>query len=421
VEVNVKKHNRGNRIVKRAASCAGLMIAALALLSGTAAAQTESEIPTASARANVGPFEITPMLRVLDLGVDTNVYNSPHAVSDFTFNVSPDIQARAGNTRTGLTLRSVTDFVYFAQQRSERSIDEVLKATGQARVSRLLSSFTAGYVNTRQRPTDEIDARSRRLDYTGAGSVGLALSPKLSANVGGRYAKTVFDADAVFDGSFLGKELNRDAASATGSVQYAATPITTFVVSGDVTRTRFAESPIRDSNSHGMYGGIEIESRAPLSGGVSLGFESFTPLNPVVPAFDGLVGSARVAYRLQRLTSIGFNFDRHIEYSYSEAQPYYVLDGYGLSFRRWVTPRLSLGGNATRSRYVYRRTTADGPFVESIGDRQMRLIDVQVTAGYRTSAHTVTHVMVEYRDRNSDFINHSFRGVRLLTSITYGF
>jgi hypothetical protein len=399
----------------------GLVLTMLVLgpLAGRSSAQ-EIE-PVAGTRARLGPFSFTPQIRLQNLGLDSNVYNVGDAVSDFTFAVTPDLLLGAGNSRTGMTLHSVTDFVYFAEQRSERSVNESITAAGQARVRRFIAVGSAGFLTSRERPTAEIDARSRRIESNASGSIGLALSSRLSALIGGQYRQTGFNADAIFDGSYLAKELNRQTRAATATLRFAVSPLTTLVASAHAARTRFELSPIRDSDSRGLFGGIELNPHALVSGAVSLGYERFTPHSPTLPTYDGLVGSVGVQYHPWRLSSIGFDLERHIEYSYSPDRPYYVLEAYGVSLQRQISRRVQIEASGTRGRYIYRRATTDGAAVTSIGDRKMRLLDLGLGAGFRSTPNTRLDFVWQYRDRDSDFANRSFSGTRLMTSVTYGF
>jgi hypothetical protein len=351
------------------------------------------------------------------------VYNknkTDEPTSDLTFTVTPAVEARAGVRRGVFTLRSTTDFVYFAQQSSERSINEDLFATGRYALRRLSPFAEVGYLNTRQRPDNQIDARSRRIEHRGAAGVAVALSPKLSAQVRGTYARMAFDADAIFDNTYLAQELNREARTVSGSIRYAATPLAAVVVTSDLVRTRFTRDPIRDSDSRQVLIGVELAPRALISGSASVGYQRFRPRNAAVPDFDGFVGSAGLSYRFRGSTTFGFSFDRNVDYGYSPEEPYYVREAYGVSMRRQLVRRWDVEVRGGRSRYGYRQL-AVAPVVETVLGRSERLFDASATIGFEARPGTRFSAGLSYLYRRSEHDYRTYDSLRLGSSIVYGF
>jgi len=404
----------------RALACVVLMM--IGLLRGTASAQQGD--PTTPALAHrVGPLYLSPRLTLRDVGVDSNVYNKSNVdqpISDLTFTVTPSVEARAAVRRATFTLRSGTDFVYFAQQHSERSINQDLFATGRYALRRLSVFAEAGYLNTRQRPDDEIDARSRRIDRRGALGVGIALSPKFSAQVRGDHTRMAFDADAIFDGTWLAQELNREVRTVSGSFRYAATPLTAVVVISDVGRTRFTQDTIRDADSRQTLLGVELAPRALISGSARVGYQRFRPRSAAVPDFDGLVGSGGLSYRFRDSTTFGLSFDRYVAYSYSQQEPYYVRQTYGISMHRRLVQRWDLEVRGGRSRHQYRQL-AVAPVAETVLGRSERFLDAGAMIGYEPRPGTRFTVGLSYYDRRSDQDYRTYDSLRLGTSVVFGF
>ncbi len=279
----------------------------------------------------------------------------------------------------------------------------------------------AGYLNTRQRASEEIDARSRRVERRGQVGVGIALTPKISGQVSAAFARTAFVDDAVFDDTLLAEALNRRERTLAASVRYAATPLTTVFATSDMAWTRFIYSPIRDADSRQTLFGVELAQRALISGSAGVGYQRFRPRDASLPSFDGLVGFANVAYRL-RGTTIGFSFNRGLAYSYFESEPYYVREGYGLSIRRRLVERWDVGMSGGRFWYRYRQTRpdTDAATATAIG-RSDTLLNAEVEVGYQVRPVTRFTVRLSYQDRQSDYAYRTYDGLRLGTSVVYGF
>ena len=76
------------------------------------AGQTEED-PRTSAQARFGPLYLTPTIQLTNLGVDTNVFNTPEPESDFTFTTTPRLVTYVPFRNASVTVDWVTDLVYF--------------------------------------------------------------------------------------------------------------------------------------------------------------------------------------------------------------------------------------------------------------------------------------------------------------------
>jgi hypothetical protein len=371
------------------------------------------------ARIRAGAFAIVPTLTIQDVGYDSNVYNvNDQPTSDFTFTVIPTFVVSAGTRRNRLTVRSATDLVYFSEQRSERSVNEDLNARMRASLGRLFVFADGGYLNTRQRPTEEIDARSRRSEHRGTVGAGVEVSPKLAAQVSGGYSRIAFDADSIFNGTLLALELNRTDQTITAGLRYAATPLTTFSVDGAVDRSRFLQSPIRDSNSFRTVVGVETRPRALVAGSATIGVERFRPLSPAMPDFDGIIGSADLRYRLSGTTTLRCRFERTLASSYLEDDPYYLRQGYELSVRRRLVERwtVDVSGNRFSHRYEHADVLPAGHI-----DPDERFVEGQVAVAFQARQDTTLSVFLTYRDRQSAYAYRTYDSFRIGTAAVYGF
>src|SRR5215204_1807651 len=158
-----------------------LISMALVGMSGMPASAQDTD-PRKAARLRLGPAYLSPTLELRNIGVDTNVYNEtgPEPVKDFVLTAVPTIVATIGPPRTSLSIRSETQLVYFANQASERSVNEDLTVSAQGRLGRVSPGAQVNYLNSRERLSFEIDARARHVERRGTAGVGFALTPKIS-------------------------------------------------------------------------------------------------------------------------------------------------------------------------------------------------------------------------------------------------
>jgi hypothetical protein len=391
--------------------------AALAAVLGSASASAQDEPVRPPSTVRVGPFRVAPTVQIRDIGFDSNVYNDGREVSDFTFTATPSFLATAGTRHARVIIRSSTDLVYFANQTTERSVNQTLYGEGRLLLHRVFVFTGLGYLNTRQRPNEEIDARSRRVTQSAEAGLGATIGARLTAQVSSRYEPTRFDPHSIYEDRYLADALDRSARSLAATVQFRATPLTTLAATLDASHTAFDRAPARDTDSERLLAGVDLAPRALLAGSVRIGYQRFHPLNPLLPRFTGPVGSGAVTYSLSDSMQLGGSFNRSIEFSYLEEAPFYVHEGYGASIRRQLVSRWDVQVDGTRfwNRYLWPvAAPAHISFDESF-------LDGGVTVGYVPRSGSRFAVGVAYRERNSVHDARSYGGLRIETTVTYAF
>ena len=145
-----------------------LFVLMFVLLAGPAAAQqvpTASDDPVANAPIRLGALAFDPRIALTSLGVDTNVFNSAtDPQSDFTFGLKPgtDMYLRTG--RGLLTVAGNLEYVYFNEFEAERSVNSDVLGRYELRFNRFRPYGSASWLDTRERPGYEIDARARHYE-----------------------------------------------------------------------------------------------------------------------------------------------------------------------------------------------------------------------------------------------------------------
>jgi len=384
----------------------------LAMMSGVGAQNLVDQEVTARWRS--GPIAIDPMLSVGDIGWDSNVFNdADEEKSDFTLTVTPRAVARLRLPAVTLVADSQVDFVHFAKFASERSMD----ADHQVGAELLIGSLTLGafgsHADARRRVNSEIDSRSRRITRAMGLHAGVQFSGVTSLRFAVERTRVEFDSHETFDGANLSERLNRDDHLASATLRYAATPLTTFVVNGDVQRLRFLHLPHRDADSVRVLPGVEFDVLAVLNGRALVGFRSLRGRADGLPPFRGLVGSVDLTYPYRPGTRFTVSFDRDVRYSYRNDEPYYVLTGWGGSVRQGFADAWNIQARAAFERIDYQ------------GADEIRSPDVVVRYSAQLSRELTASsqfvIDASIRRRHSPVSYRHYRGLQIYASATYGF
>lgn len=403
----------------------GVCIVAMAIgIPASAAAQTgASSEPTdvrTDARGHVGPFYLTPGVRLKELGVDSNVFNSAgEPQSDFTFTVTPIVNVSVPMARRALlTTTLASDLVWYAHYATERSIDPQVTARGEVYLNRITLFGETAQLSTRQRPNYEIDVRSHRADDMVSTGARVALTSKFSVEVSGHRDEIRYDSDAEFDATSLQRTLNRDTRGLQLTARHRLTPLTTLAVRAQVDQDRFLLTPSRDSDSYRVLPGVEFAPQALLKGSAYLGYRKFTPVvQGGLRPFSGLVGELGLSYTLLGATTFGTSFRRDLTYSYSELQPFFVDTSFGASIRHALGSRFDVLGSADRHLYDYRS------FLTAGLDDALRVDttwNYAASVGYRVGRNGRIGFGASYMQRDSTVLWRAYDNLRFGTTFSYG-
>jgi hypothetical protein len=390
-----------------------------------AAQDTSIDEVRKNARIHAGPFYVTPVMQLKELGVDSNVFNAAgDQQSDFMFNVSPRADIWVPAARRAMFSASVaTDLVWYATYDSERSIDPQFAVRGEGYFNRLTLFAENEYLNTRQRPNYEIDLRSRHLENNVLAGGDIRLTPKFSIEVAARRFDTSYDSDAVFDGTSLQRTLNRKTTGVVATARHKLTALTTVSLRYDNLQDRFEYSPARDSDSYRTMPGLEFKPRALVSGHAFVGYRRFSPRHPeLLPEFSGLVSDLGLSYTLMGSTTVGVSFRRDLTYSYEEAQPFFIDSSPGVSVRRALGRRYDVLVTADRHRYEYQDLVVELPVPGPLDARVDTTWNYSASFGFRIGQGGRIGFGASYWQRESTTVNfRNYDNLRIGTTATYGF
>lgn len=388
----------------------------LALLIGFAApAWAQSPEPFDNARHRQGPVAANPELALINLGVDTNVFNeTANAKGDFVFGVRPgtDVWVRMGRLR--VEAHTQVAFLYFAQYDTERSADTDNRARIEVRGQRLTPFAQVGFVSARDRLTPEFDARVRRQEKSLTLGTDVAVGAKTTLRAFFEHFDTNFN-DRAAAGAFSASLDHRET-SGTASLRYRLTPLTTLVLLTDRQQNRFDFATERDALGIRVTPGVEFDAGALIRGTAYLGYRRFDFDARSVKDFTGLEATVNLSYAPRPSLRLGFTADRNLEYSFDIQQPYYVASGIGGDVTQQFSPRWSGSARATRRRLNYGGATS--PLVSPRNDGVTQL---SAGLGYRLGLHARAEALLAYNGRDSRVRDREYSGVRLGSSLIYEF
>lgn len=400
----------------RRVSALALVLACLPALDRVASGQAAPPPdPRADARTRLGPFYITPSFLIRDVGIDTNVFDSPvNPVRDFTATLVPRADVWVPFARRALLASSAgVGLVYYATQADARSIDPDLRLRGEFYGRRTTVYLEDRYLRTRDRSLEVDAGRARRKENSATAGVAVQLFTKLTVDVSAYQQDRQYD-DVGVVGAAVRQALSRTESGVRGAARVKVTPLTTVVLRGERQRTRFAYSPVRDADGLRATAGAEFSPRALISGSAEVGVRQFSGRDPRLPDFTGLVAKAALNYTLLGTTRFGVSWDRDAIYALELAWPYAVMNAVGGQVRRQITGRWDGIVGAQRATYSYRNFTGD-----TAAERRDVTLSYTVDVGVRLSRDTRVGLAVTSWNRESNVDQRGYRDLRAGVSVTY--
>jgi len=412
--------NRHHARARRFPSTAVTAASAAVLISIAAPAFAQTPDPTATARIHFGALALTPRVSLTNAGIDTNVFNDPtdgSPKSDFTATLQPkvDLWMHVGTALLSGTV--IEDLVYYKTYGSERAVNGSYRIGLRVPRNRLALAGNVSYLDTRDRPGFEIDARSQRQELRYDGAIEFRVSPKtvLSANLS--RVDVEFSRDAVFLGTNLHDQLNRTATSRALAVEYALTPLTTVTFDVGRNHDAFIYSPLRDTTSTQARIGVKFDPLTMLRGSAVIGRRSFRPQLEGVEDYVGPTGNIDLSYVVWSSTLIGVQAVWDVQYSVDIAQPYYVLTGRSASLSRHVSGPIDVVGRVGRQQLAYRDRVGA---ILAVSNRKDHIHTYGGGLSYRLGTDLRLGLNFDWARRRSGVQGHSYNDFKIGTTITYG-
>jgi putative beta-barrel porin BBP2 len=375
--------------------------------------------PADSARFQWGILRFTPGIAVSNIGVDSNVFNTTDDPKrDNTAAVGPAVNLWMNLGPAKLTGKSAGQYLYFKTYNNQRAWNTDDQLRVELPLARLRPFIFGSYLNTRERPGYEIDARARLATNTMAMGTDLKLSGKTTFVFSGTRTIIAFDQHDSF-GAALAQSLNRTSDTERLQFRYALTPLTTLVVNNDAIQDRFEFEPARDSDSIRVMPGFEFKPLALISGSVLVGFRHFNALNSAIPDFNGVAATADAKYTVGT-TQIQTKVSRDLNFSYEALNAYYALTDVTLTVTERITRTWDVVGRVGWQSLDYSESEAQtAPAGTSVSPSENGR-QYGFGIGYRLGESVRVGFDVNYLMRRSAATLRDYQGLRAGASVSYG-
>jgi hypothetical protein len=379
---------------------------------------------------HVGPFWVTPSLRIGRVMLDTNVfYDGTSRTTDITGSVGPglDIVLPIKST-VRLYGSGYLDYIHYVET------EELRRWTGGAAGGleydgpRLLVGAEHAYREQFQRPNEEVDERVSR--------VGRETRIRLQLKSLDRYRFSVrtdlgtrrieFRQREGYRGADLGANLNRDVHFARLELGYRLTPKTSFVLGGEHEMNRFLVDVSRDADSNPVYAGFEIDSQTRLGGRAVGGVRLFRPVDPTAgrKQVSAPYADVRLQYALSPKTRLELSHHQDLQYSafqVSGDSPTRRHAAYELRLIKGLFGRLDLWvwGRLTQFETDGEITVVNTDGSTETRVRSDRYREAGANLGYRFRENLRVGISAGYTRRASNFSDLGFDGLLIGATVTY--
>ena len=299
-----------------------LLLAAL-----PASAESALEPPDLSRYLKWGFAHVRPGFAIPGIGYDSNIFapTGQPPEGDFAVKLSPRIEGVVLFGRTAfLTFKERLDYTAY-QHHHEINYFENL---GSARLTLPLRRFGLyadfGLNRLKDLPLSELDSRPiRREVRTGAGVI-LELGWRTTAEIGlVRSDWTVTDDDSPT--STVGTSQDRVEEGRQARLRYRLTGITRLTLDATNRSVTFADPALlRDADERAILPGVEIGAGGRLSGSMRAGPSRLDATAEGQPDYSGLVGDARIAWRISSASTLRIEGKREVGFAIYQNNPYYL-------------------------------------------------------------------------------------------------
>jgi hypothetical protein len=418
-------------LIVRRRVCTALLL--VAVLAESAAAQGSPDPTVARPNAPpephfvLGPVGISPAFSISEVGVDSNVFNSgTRRESDFTATLNPAVNVV---TRMGLVRfsgQAALGLVFYNRFKAQQAVNGTYQGDAEMELSRIRPWVSVTYARTRTRPGFEIDLRARRTEPRVSVGSEVRLSGRTWFDFAYRHASFSFDEGQTFVEADLRTKLNRTAEAWSGTMRFAATPLTTLVAIGELERIRFGFSPLRDADSIRVMPGFEFNPDALVRGRAYAGFRRFKPLVPGVPAYAGVVAAVEVSSTVHATTKLDVRVSRDVSFSFEDATPYYVSTGAALVVTQRLAGPFDMRASGGVDRLRYRSIEGASAPLTALDSSSFERTDTVLAfgggLGYHLGETARIGANVEYADRSSNAaLANPYDRLRIYGSLNYEF
>jgi hypothetical protein len=373
----------------------------------------------------VGPFWVTPRLRLGTLGLDTNVfYTADHRRTDFILDGGPALEIALPTRPVRFDVEGGVTGLYFARTAGQRRVS----GDGLARLTfvglRFHASVEEGYSEAFDRPSFEVDTRVDRARLATRGEVAVELPGRLQL----RTALSADRLDVSRGQEFLGTDLNRTLERTTQrallGLGYLTTAKTSLRLDGDLQVDRFPNAPARNTRSNRLLAGFEVDSKTRLSGSASSGLRFLRPEGRDDGRERLWIALAQLVWHFGPRTRLRYDLRRDADISaFESASSLPIVHSFEnrLQLERALTTRVDL------ALFVRRLTLTSSAPITLVGSdgssttarRDDRVLDAGLTLTQRVGRRLRAGLTAGYTSRRSSFADLGIAGLLLGGTLNY--
>jgi hypothetical protein len=366
-----------------------LLLAGAVRLSGQSYVPFREEIETIrqQTRFRLGPLRLVPLIRLSDIGYDTNVYFADERrepVADFTATLSPELRGYwLGGGSLVLSIMENPEYVAYARESDLRSFTNSVSA-GLRWLALRRFSLSAEYHDLSHVRRFQSEFEHRIRDTTKGARASLFFETPRGTAFGVTAAVDDFRFEDVTAGPpdpTYHLALDRRETSLAAEAYYRVFTRSYFFSRVEWSRYAFVHeiSAWRDASAVEASGGFRFPLAGRARGAIRFGFKSFRPDDPLRKSFAGLVAGTAVNLRLGRF-AVDLGLDRDIAFSYLETAYYYVdtRARAGLSLYLFRSLRLDARGDYGTMTYPGPVEVWDGGALVVVDGRKDTQWDVSV-------------------------------------------
>ena len=364
----------------------------------------------------LGPVELKPRLALTNVGFDNNVFNeSTDPKRDFTFVASPDLEVSVQPGRLRLAFTTGTEFVYFREYTSERSVNRNFAGRAELDLTILKPFVSVSSGQTSSRPNAEIDIRARHHPRLYTAGTRLKVASRSELVLTAREVRDSYEDGVEFRGVELARTLDQRTRGYDAAFNVALTPFTTTGLVVTREEERFDHSPLRDSDSWRIAPTVTFSPLGLVTGTASAGYRQLNGIDPSMPDYEGVIASGSVGILFVSRYKLDTVFTRDVRYSYEETLPYYLVTGVRATLAAQAVGRLEVRALGGRESMTYRARD-----VVTVPGRD-RLTSYGAGLGYRVGerARVVLDLEIFRRTSTVDPVR-AYRNQRLTAGLAWG-
>lgn len=392
----------------------------IVLLAGAGTAAAQADAP--SGRFRIAGVYFTPTVSFTNVGLDSNVFNTSVApLSDFTFSLQPAVDVATRIGAVGVSWIGRGDFSHY------RRFDDQGGGGGSSRlqfevpINRVRMFAAHRYLNTKERPTPEIDVRVRRREQeaTAGAEVYVSALTRMTLTVDSGMVR--FDQSASARGLVIARALDRQTDRATAFLAHAITPLTSITATYAVQRERFLGDELRNNTNRRAMAGLSFQPLALVTGRIEAGALQYLPEGDRVVGLTAPSYAADLGYVFKGRTHLGARVDRSVSYSIDDASAYYLQTSYGSTLIHAVTDSVRVSVAATRQRLEHQLTGLVEPIGEPVAPfTRLATFDTGIGFDNGSAVSWELHGVYLTREPVGGAFVTRFENLRVFLTVTYG-